>query len=47
LHAARRNRPLTPGWWLVLWPDAGLRRRRLRISLPAGVDSLSVAVGQL
>jgi len=31
----------------LLWPDAGLLRRLLRISVPAGVDSLSVAVGQL
>jgi putative MATE family efflux protein len=31
----------------LLWPDLGLLRRLLRISVPAGVDSLSVAVGQL
>ena len=31
----------------LLWPDAGLLWRLLRISLPAGADSLSVAVGQL
>src|SRR6185437_7087918 len=33
--------------WRQFWPDAGLIRRLLRLSVPAGVDSLSVAVGQL
>ncbi len=33
--------------WRQLWPDMGLLRRLLRLSVPAGVDSLSVAVGQL
>jgi len=33
--------------WRQFWPDAGLLRRLLRLSVPAGVDSLSVAVGQL
>jgi putative MATE family efflux protein len=33
--------------WRLLWPEVGLLRRLLRISVPAGVDSLSVAVGQL
>jgi MATE family, multidrug efflux pump len=31
----------------LLRPDPGLMRRLLRISLPAGLDSLTVAVGQL
>jgi putative MATE family efflux protein len=31
----------------LLWPDLGLIRRLLRISIPAGLDSLLVAVGQL
>jgi Na+-driven multidrug efflux pump len=31
----------------LLWPDGGLLRRLLRISVPAGLDSLSVALGQL
>jgi putative MATE family efflux protein len=31
----------------LLWPDWGLLRRLLRISVPAGIDSLTVAVGQL
>jgi putative MATE family efflux protein len=31
----------------LLWPDLPLMRRLLRISVPAGVDSLSVALGQL
>lgn len=30
-----------------LWPDLRLLRRLLRVSLPAGLDSLTVAVGQL
>jgi putative MATE family efflux protein len=30
-----------------LWPDLPMIRRLLRVSVPAGVDSLSVAVGQL
>jgi putative MATE family efflux protein len=30
-----------------LWPDAPLLRRLLRISIPAGLDSLSLVVGQL
>jgi putative MATE family efflux protein len=30
-----------------LWPDAELIRRLLRVSVPAGVDSLSVAAAQL
>ncbi|MHB1421903.1 MAG: MATE family efflux transporter [Gemmataceae bacterium] len=30
-----------------LWPDLVMIRRLLRVSVPAGVDSLSVAVGQL
>jgi len=33
--------------WRQLWPDMAMVRRLLRISVPAGVDSLSVAVGQL
>jgi putative MATE family efflux protein len=33
--------------WRQLWPDLSMIRRLLRISVPAGVDSLSVAVGQL
>jgi putative MATE family efflux protein len=33
--------------WRQLWPDLPMVRRLLRISVPAGVDSLSVAVGQL
>jgi putative MATE family efflux protein len=33
--------------WRQLWPDRATVRRLLRISIPAGVDSLSVAVGQL
>jgi putative MATE family efflux protein len=31
----------------LLWPDANLLWRLLRISVPAGVDSLSVVAGQL
>jgi len=31
----------------LLWPEPGLLRRLLRISIPAGLDSLSVVVGQL
>ena len=30
-----------------LWPDLGLMRRLLRVSVPAGIDSLSVCLGQL
>jgi putative MATE family efflux protein len=30
----------------LLWPDFGLLRRLLRVSVPAAVDSLSVVVGQ-
>jgi putative MATE family efflux protein len=30
-----------------LWPNANLLRRLLRVSVPAGADSLSVAAGQL
>jgi putative MATE family efflux protein len=33
--------------WRQLWPDLAMIRRLLRVSVPAGVDSLSVAVGQL
>ncbi len=33
--------------WRQLWPDWPMIRRLLRVSVPAGVDSLSVAVGQL
>lgn len=33
--------------WHMLWPDFTLLRRLLRVSVPAGIDSLSVAVGQL
>jgi len=33
--------------WRQLWPDLSMVRRLLRVSVPAGVDSLSVAVGQL
>ncbi len=33
--------------WRQLWPDLAMVRRLLRISVPAGIDSLSVAVGQL
>jgi putative MATE family efflux protein len=38
------------GLWLrprLLWPDASLLRRLLRVGVPAGVDSLSVAACQL
>ena len=31
----------------LLWPDWGLLRRLLRISVPAGLDSLSIVAGQL
>jgi putative MATE family efflux protein len=31
----------------LLWPDWGLIRRLLRISIPAGIDSMSLATGQL
>src|SRR5205085_4047513 len=31
----------------LLWPDPGLLRRLLRVSVPAGLDSLTVAIGQL
>jgi putative MATE family efflux protein len=31
----------------LLWPNADLLRRLLRVSVPAGIDSLSVVVGQL
>jgi len=31
----------------LLWPEPALLRRLLRISIPAGLDSLSVVVGQL
>jgi putative MATE family efflux protein len=31
----------------LLWPDWGLLRRLLRISVPAGVDSFSIVAGQL
>ena len=31
----------------LLWPNVDLLRRLLRVSVPAGVDSLSVVVGQL
>ena len=31
----------------LLWPDRDLIRRLLRISVPAAVDSLSLATGQL
>jgi putative MATE family efflux protein len=31
----------------LFWPDLGLLRRLLRVSIPAAVDSLSVAAGQL
>jgi putative MATE family efflux protein len=30
-----------------LWPDFALMRRLLRVSVPAGIDSLSVTLGQL
>jgi putative MATE family efflux protein len=30
-----------------LWPDLGLLHRLLRVSVPAGIDSLSVTLGQL
>jgi putative MATE family efflux protein len=30
-----------------LWPDVDLLRRLLRVSIPAGIDSLSVTLGQL
>lgn len=33
--------------WRRLWPDWTTIHRLLRISVPAGIDSLSVAVGQL
>jgi Na+-driven multidrug efflux pump len=33
--------------WRQLWPDGSMVRRLLHVSVPAGVDSLSVAVGQL
>jgi putative MATE family efflux protein len=31
----------------LLWPQPGLLRRLLRVSVPVGVDSLSVIIGQL
>jgi Na+-driven multidrug efflux pump len=31
----------------LLWPDVGLLRRLLRVSVPAGIDSLSVTACQL
>jgi Na+-driven multidrug efflux pump len=31
----------------LLWPNADLLRRLLRVSVPAGIDSLSLVVGQL
>jgi len=31
----------------LLWPHAGLIRRLLRISIPAGIDSMCLATGQL
>jgi putative MATE family efflux protein len=31
----------------LLWPDLDLLRRLLRVSVPAGVDSLSLVVGQM
>jgi putative MATE family efflux protein len=33
--------------WRLLWPDGDLIRRLLWVSVPAGLDSLSLAVGQL
>jgi putative MATE family efflux protein len=33
--------------WRLLWPQWDLLRRLLRISIPAGVDSLSLAAGHL
>jgi putative MATE family efflux protein len=33
--------------WRLLWPNGDLIRRLLWISVPAGLDSLSLAVGQL
>jgi putative MATE family efflux protein len=33
--------------WRQLWPDISMVRRLLRVSVPAGVDSLSLAIGQL
>jgi putative MATE family efflux protein len=33
--------------WRMLWPHFPLLRRLLRVSVPAGVDSLLLAVGQL
>jgi putative MATE family efflux protein len=44
LGHGRYGLELRPG---LLWPQPGLLRRLLRISGPAGVDSLSVVVGQL
>src|SRR5262249_47803464 len=44
---------LAGGWfglrldWRLLWPDYHLLHRLLRVSIPAGFDSLSVTVGQL
>jgi putative MATE family efflux protein len=38
------------GLWLtpqLLWPEPSLLRRLLRISIPAGLDSLSIVLGQL
>jgi Na+-driven multidrug efflux pump len=38
------------GLWLrpgLLWPDMDLLQRLLRVSVPAGIDGLSVALGQL
>lgn len=32
--------------WHLLWPNFSLIRRLLRVSIPAGVDSLSVVMGQ-
>jgi putative MATE family efflux protein len=42
-----RGRAVLELRWRMLWPHADLIRRLLRISVPAAVDSLSVAVGQL
>ncbi len=33
--------------WRLLWPNGALIRRLLWVSVPAGLDSLSLAVGQL
>ena len=47
LGALARGRAGLRLHWRLLWPHGGLIRRLLWISIPAGLDSLSLAVGQL